>query len=84
MSLNTTKFAMASSLSFSVAWIICSLLVWAFPSMMMATSSHMVHIDLSATGWNMSFTGILVGFVGWGVSAGFIGWLLAIIYNKLL
>lgn len=84
MSLNTAKFAIASSLSFSIAWLICSLLVWVLPDMMMTTSSNMVHMNLSLMGWEMSFVGILVGLVGWSLSAGAIGWLLAMIYNKIL
>ncbi|MBS9869649.1 DUF5676 family membrane protein [Vibrio alginolyticus] len=84
MPLNAVKFAIASSLSFSIVWIICSLLVLGMPEMMMATSGDMVHMNLSSLGWEMSFIGIFVGLVGWSLSAGVIAWLLATIYNKML
>lgn len=84
MPLNAVKFAIASSLSFSIVWVSCSLLVFAMPDMMMSTSGDMVHMNLSSLGWEMSIIGILVGLVGWSLSAGVIAWLLATIYNKLL
>lgn len=84
MSLNAVKFAIASSLSFAIVWIICSLLVLVMPEMMMTLSGGMVHMNLSSLNWEVSFLGIFVGLLGWSLSAGVIAWLLAIIYNKLL
>ena len=84
MSINAVKFAIASSLSFSIIWIICSLLVWWVPGMMMTISSDMVHMNLSSMGWEVSFVGILTGLVGWSLSAAAIAWLIATIYNKIL
>lgn len=84
MSINAVKFAIASSLSFSIIWIICSLLVWGGPDMMIAIASDMVHMNLSLMGWEMSFGGVLVGLVGWSLSAAAITWLIATIYNKIL
>lgn len=84
MNLNTYKFCLASAISFSIIWIVCSLLVWFFPEMMMSMAGDMLHADLSSIDWQLSFRGVLTGLVAWAVTAGVIGWLLAFFYNRLL
>ncbi|TKB50524.1 hypothetical protein FCL40_05075 [Ferrimonas sediminicola] len=84
MSLNATKFGLASAVAFAGFWIVCSLLVWVLPSMMMDMTGHMTHGDWSQMGWHLSVGGVLIGLIAWSVVAGLLGWLLATIYNRLL
>ena len=84
MTLNAYKFCLASAISFSVIWIVCSLLVWLFPEMMMSMAGDMLHADLASICWQLSFKGILAGLAGWAITAGIICWLLAYFYNNLL
>ncbi|WP_417345526.1 DUF5676 family membrane protein [Ferrimonas sp.] len=84
MTLNATKFGLASATAFAIFWIICSLLVWLLPSMMMDMTGHMTHGDWSQMGWRLSIGGVFIGLIGWSVVAGICGWLLATIYNKVL
>jgi 2TM family of unknown function (DUF5676) len=84
MNLNAIKFGWASAISFSIAWLVCSLLVWIIPDSMMRISGGMLHLDLSTMGWHMSLVNFSLGLVGWALTAGIIGWLLAAIYNKLI
>lgn len=84
MKLNAFKFGLAAAISFALAWILCSLMVWMMPSMMINMTSNMMHTDWSQMGWQLTFSGMLIGLIGWSVAAGFCGWLLAAIYNKLL
>ena len=84
MTLNTYKFCLASAISFSVVWVVCSLLVWLLPEVMMSFAGDMLHADLTAIGWQLSFKGVLAGLAGWAITAGVIGWLLAFFYNRLM
>ncbi|NMH63986.1 DUF5676 family membrane protein [Shewanella salipaludis] len=84
MKLDAIKFGLASAIAFALAWIVCSLLVWAMPGMMMDMTGHMVHGDWSQMGWQLTFTGVFLGLLGWSVIAGLCGWLLAAIYNAIL
>lgn len=82
--INATKMGMAAALAFAIVWVICSLLVWIFPAVMMNMSGHMVHGDLSTMTWHMSVGGLLTGLIVWSVLAGFIAWLIATVYNRLV
>lgn len=84
MKLDTVKFGLASAGAFAILWLVCSLIVWLMPSMMMAVSGHMVHADLSQMGWHLTIGGVLAGLVGWAVSAGVTAMLIAKIYNQLI
>lgn len=83
MTLNANKFGMAAALSVSLIWLICGLLVWALPGMMMGMTETMLHMDAVPMGWHLSIQGVFFGLVAWGVTAGVIAWLMAVIYNKL-
>ncbi|AGS39631.1 DUF5676 family membrane protein [Cycloclasticus zancles] len=83
MTLNAYKFGLASAISFSVIWLVCSLLVWLFPKMTMGIAGEMLHADMTSLGWQISSTGVVTGLIGWAVTAGVIGWFLVVIYNKL-
>lgn len=84
MKLDAAKFGLAWAITFGIFWIICSLLVWLMPGMMMGISGHMVHGDLSAMQWHLSFAGVLLGLVAWALLAGITGWVVAAVYNRLL
>ena len=86
MKLNAVKFGMAFAISSAILWIICSLLVWTFPSMMMQMGGDMVHGDLSRMGWgwHLSLSGVIFGLILWSLIAGLTGWLIAYTYNRLI
>ncbi len=77
------KCGLASAITFAILWIVCSIIVWLLPSQMMAMSGHMVHANFDHVGWNLSFSGVLLGLIAWSFLAGISGWLIAIIYNLL-
>lgn len=83
MKIQAMKFGMASALSASVLWVICSLLVMLMPSMMLSIPGNMLHIQLGDMGWHLTFIGAVKGLLAWFVMAGFAGWMLATIYNRL-
>ncbi|MFT4862527.1 MAG: hypothetical protein ACI95C_001748 [Pseudohongiellaceae bacterium] len=84
MKLDTIKIGYATALAFAIIWVICSLLVWGLPSMMLGMSGHMVHGDFSNMGWHMTSSGLLAGLFAWSISAGLIAALIANIYNRLV
>ena len=83
MKIHAMKFGMASAISASILWIICSVLVMFLPSMMLSMSGDMLHMQLNDMGWHLTFTGAVKGLVAWFVMAGLTGWMLATIYNRL-
>ncbi|MEQ9209654.1 MAG: DUF5676 family membrane protein [Pseudomonadales bacterium] len=83
MKLHAYKFGIASAISASILWIICSLLVMLMPSMMLSMSGDMLHMQLNDMGWHLAFIDVVKGLIAWSVSAGIAGWLLATIYNRL-
>lgn len=83
MKLHAYKFGIASAISASVLWVICSLLVMLLPSMMSSMSGDMLHMQLNDIGWHLTLIGVAKGLVAWFVLAGIAGWLLAAIYNRL-
>lgn len=83
MKLNPMKFALASSISASILWLICSVLVMIMPGMMMSMSGDMVHMELNDMGWHLSLSGVIFGMMGWSIIVGTMGWILASIYNRL-
>ncbi|NIP23257.1 MAG: hypothetical protein GWN62_30380 [Aliifodinibius sp.] len=83
MKLAPVKFGIASAVAFSIAWVVCSLLVMTMQSTMMTISGHMIHGDLSNMRWNLGMHGFFMGLVSWAIVAGFTGWLIALIYNAL-
>ena len=83
MKINATKFGLAAALTFAILWLVCSLLIWLLPSLMMDMTGHMIHGNWSQMGWQLSVSGIFMGLISWSVLAGVYGWLLATIYNKL-
>lgn len=83
MDIAPVKFGLAVALATAILWIICSALVFIWPDMMMFMSGHMVHMDIASLGWHLTLGGVLLGLLGWSLSAGIFGWLLACIYNSL-
>ena len=77
------KFAMASGLCAGLLWVVCSVLVAPFPQYMLLTT-HMVHVDITQMSWTLTWSGFLVGLLGWMILAGAAAALLAVIYNRLV
>ncbi len=84
MMINTNKLAMASALSAGLLWVICSAIVVLFPHSTLQMTGHMIHVDLAQTTWTLTWTGFLVGLVGWVALAAITGASLAVIYNSLV
>ena len=84
MPFNAIKFGLACTITTSVLWVVCSLLVMGIPSMMLSMSGDMVHMQLADMGWHLTFIGAVKGLVAWFIAAGVAGWLLATTYNRLL
>ncbi|WP_370239321.1 DUF5676 family membrane protein [Neptunomonas phycophila] len=64
------KFGIASAISASVLWIICSVLVMLLPSLMLSISGDMLHMQLNNMGWYLTVIGAVKGLVAWFVLAG--------------
>lgn len=84
MKINALKFGLASAVSASVLWVICSAMVMVMPSMMLSISGEMMHMQLADMGWQLTLIGAAKGLVAWFVVAGIAAWLLATTYNRLL
>ena len=83
MNINPIKIGISAALSFSLLWVICSIVVHFSPQPMMLVSGHMVHANLSGMSWTLTWTGFLIGLVAWAGVAAITAWLTAIIYNTL-
>jgi len=82
--INRNKFAVASGLCAGLLWVICSILVALFPHYMLLMTAHMIHVDITQMGWTLTWSGFLVGLVGWMILADVAGVLLAVIYNQMV
>jgi len=83
MKLNPGALATASAVAVAAVWTLCSLLVFAVPSMMSGMTGHMIHAHLDSFTWMLTPTGYLVGLIAWCAWAAITGWLVAIVYNKV-
>lgn len=83
MKLDAMKFGIASAISASVLWVICSTLVMLMPAMTMGMSGSMFHMQFNDMDWHLSFGGVVSGLIAWAVMAGVAGWLIAAVYNRL-
>ncbi len=81
MKIDAMKLAIAAAMTTAVVWTVCSALVAFLPGSMMGLSGHMVHADLAATSWALTWTGYIAGLVIWSLSAAATGWLIATFYN---
>lgn len=84
MKLDTIKIGYATAIVFAIIWLLCSLLVWILPSMMLGMSGHMVHGDFTHMEWHMTTGGFVIGLLAWSISGGVIAALIAYIYNRLV
>jgi hypothetical protein len=83
MKLNPSALAIASAVAIAIIWTLCSLLVFALPSMMSQMSGHMIHAHLESFTWTLTPTGYLIGLIAWSAWAAVAGWLIAFVYNKV-
>ncbi len=83
MNINSTKFGIASGLTASILWLICSVIVMVAPAMMLSVTGDMMHMQFNGMGWNLTLYGVCIGLIAWFAVAGISAWLLATIYNKL-
>lgn len=83
MNINSTKFGIASGLTASILWLICSVIVMVAPAMMLSVTGDMMHMQFNDMGWNLTLYGVCIGLIAWFAVASISAWLLATIYNKL-
>lgn len=83
MKFNPLNLGIAAAITTAISWAICSLLVWTMPGPMMNTTGHMVHMDITRSGWMLSPWGFVWGLIVWSLLAGIFGWILGTIYNVL-
>lgn len=83
MTIDTSRFALACAVAIAALWVVCSLLFWLLPSAMTMATGHMLHMDMTAWTWHISFGGVLSGLILWSVVAAVTGALVAIVYNFL-
>lgn len=83
MNINSLNFALAGAAAAAILWIVCSLLVWTMPGVMMEMTGSMIHMEMKGFGWMLSPMGVFWGLIVWSIFAGIFAWLLAFIYNRL-
>ncbi len=83
MNLNETRCAVAAGAAFAVLWIVYIPFVLALPGPSMWASGHMIHANLEAMHWTLTFGGFLTGLVAWSFFAAVTAWLIATFYNRL-
>ncbi len=83
MKLQANKFAVAAAISFSILWLICSVFVVLIPSASMALTGTMVHADLSAMNWSLTWSSFFIGLIGWAVLGAITAWLITFSYYIL-
>ena len=84
MKLQTTKLAIATAIAFSILWVICSAFVALTPDLSMSLTGAMLHANLSAMAWTLTWFGFFVGLVAWALLGGISAWLIALFYNRWL
>ncbi len=81
--LNAKAFGLAFAAAAAIFWLLCSLLVYLLPRMMMDMTGDMVHADLTSMNWNMTLSGFGLGLLLWTIVSGLFGWVIAVCYNWL-
>ena len=82
MLLDTKRFTLAAAIASVIIWLFCSLIVFLFPEVSMRVTGDMMHSDFSMMSWQLTPLGVIVGLLGWVVTASLCACLLATIYNK--
>lgn len=67
--LRPIRLANASAIAAAVLWTVCAALVVLAPGPAMWVTGQMLHADLSAMDWSLTFGSYFVGLVGWIVLA---------------
>ena len=83
MNLNANKLALSTAITFGLLWVICSALVALIPGATLRMTGYMVHAELAAFQWSLSFANFIGGLVLWSVLSGLVVWLVARIYNRI-
>lgn len=83
MKLNAIKIGIASAAAFTLLWFICSLMIMTMPEYMRLVTASMMHVSPTVIGWELSWSGVLVGGVAWAAAASVTFALTAALYNLL-
>ena len=83
MTLDVPRLATAAAIVAAVSWSVCSASVALFPDTTLAITGHMVHADLSAARWSLTWAGFATGLVAWVGTAAALAALLAWSHNAL-
>jgi len=84
MKLQTNKLAIATAITFSILWVICSAFIALIPDLSMSLTGTMLHTNLSAMSWAQTWFGFFVGLEAWALLGGISAWLIAYLYNRSL
>lgn len=87
MKLQTQKFALAASLTTTVAYIACAILVFISPDFSLKFFGwmiHLVNLDQSLIRADITLGGFVIGLIQTLVLTYLFVWLLAWFYNKFL
>lgn len=80
----TLRVATAAAGATGILWALCSLIFLYQPEMMIRLTGHMLHADLSSISFSLSWTGFLVGLLGWMVTAAALALTSIGLYNLLV
>ena len=83
MNIDANKIGISSAVTFSIVWLICSLVVYLAPQLMMSITGHMMHAEMGQNTWTLTLPSVLIGLIAWAGLSGITGWLIATIHNKL-
>lgn len=81
-SLNARAFGFAAATVAAVLTTVCALALAIAPRATTLVASTLIHLDLSETSRNLSWTTYFGGLVGWSIAAGLIFWSAAALYNR--
>ena len=84
MKLQTNKLAIATAIAFSILWVICSAFIALIPDLSISLTGAMLHANLSAMAWTLTWFGFFVGLVAWALLGVISAWLIAYLYNRSL
>jgi len=81
--LHPVRLANAAAVSAAVLWAVCAAFVVLAPGPAMSVTGQMLHADLSAAEWSLSFWSFCAGLVAWTVLAWVLGAGIGWVYQML-
>ncbi|MGB1256094.1 MAG: DUF5676 family membrane protein, partial [Thiolinea sp.] len=63
MKIDSRHLAIAVAISLAIMWVICSLFVALIPEAVMSLTGVMIHAELSAFTWSLTWANFFIGLV---------------------